>query len=258
MLYAMVHATRRRYEVLSGRRFCKSCTTAGILFPPTTSGHTWRPRSALALDGVSTECDRSAPAMMQSITIMERTRRAGGTGGRYRGLRGESVGDRSNVLSYLICVCGCFGYVRSLAVVPPANHELSFPSSFFRTSTPYQAIPSHASLQPFHLTGLVRRHHCSPCSLPDYCPPSISTFHITSNMHLLAKVTDGPPRKNRPHYRYRTLQGQPRRVTCQTRYHRASVLHSILLSGTHDDWPSCVQDPHILLVGLGAFVPVSE
>lgn len=186
----MVHATRRRYEVLSGRRFGKSCTTAGILFPPTTSGHTWRPRSALALDGVSTECDRSAPAMMQSITIMERTRRA------RRYLLDIEGGERRRSeqctqVPYLICVCGCFGYVRSLAVVRPANHELSFPSSFFRTSTPYQAIPSHASLQPFHLTGLVRRHHCSCARLvaylttarhqfPPFTSPPICTFSLKS------------------------------------------------------------------------------
>lgn len=112
VLYEMVHATRRRYEVLSGRRFCKSCTTAGILFLPTTSGHTWRPRSALALDGVSTECDRSAPAMMQSITIMERTRRAPGylldiEGGERR--RSEQCTTLPNLCLWLLRLCPLLG-----------------------------------------------------------------------------------------------------------------------------------------------------
>lgn len=57
VLYEMVHATRRRYEVLSGRRFCKSCTTAGILFPPHLVTH-----GVLVLHSHWTACPLSATA----------------------------------------------------------------------------------------------------------------------------------------------------------------------------------------------------
>lgn len=57
MKWSMLRDVATSYEVLSGRRFCKSCTTAGILFPPHLVTH-----GVLVLHSHWTACPLSATA----------------------------------------------------------------------------------------------------------------------------------------------------------------------------------------------------